>query len=85
MIVASFDLSTELGVSGQFDHPKFKNAVARIESAVFAARIALGSNGRTKEETEDALARGYRLSGGFDLLWLKTAIQQSIEWMKNAP
>jgi 4-hydroxy-2-oxoheptanedioate aldolase len=85
MIVASFDLSTELGVSGQFDHPKFRDAEARIETAAFGAGIPLGANGRTKEQTEVAMGRGYRLIGGFDVLWLKSAIQQSIEWMKCAP
>ena len=84
MIVASFDLSTELDVSGQFDHPIFLDAVARIEGAAFKARMPLGAVGFTKEQTQAALAKGYRLVGAFDILWLKTAIQQSIEWTKNA-
>jgi 4-hydroxy-2-oxoheptanedioate aldolase len=83
MIVASFDLSTELDVSGRFDHPKFLDAVARIESAAFKAGIPLGAVGFTKEQTQAALAKGYRLIGAFDILWLKNAIQQSIEWTKN--
>jgi 4-hydroxy-2-oxoheptanedioate aldolase len=85
MIVASFDLSMELGVPTQFDHPNFKEAVALVENAVFAAGIPLGCNAGTKEQTEAALARGYRLSGGFDVLWLKSSVERSIEWMKNAP
>lgn len=85
MIVASFDLSTELGVSGQFDHPKFLDAEARIEAAAFGAGVPLGATGLTKERTEAVMARGYRIIGGFDVLWLKGSIQQSIEWMKNAP
>ena len=83
MIVASFDLSTDLDVSGRFDHPKFLNAVARIEGAAFKAGIPLGAVGFTQEQTQDALAKGYRLIGAFDILWLKNAIQQSIEWTKN--
>ena len=83
MIVASFDLSAELDVSGRFDHPKFLDAVARIEGAAFKAGIPLGAVGFTKEQTQDALAKGYRLIGAFDILWLKNAIQQSIEWTKN--
>lgn len=85
MILASFDLSTELGVSGQFDHPKFQDAVARIEAAAFSAGIPLGASGLTKELTEVAMGRGYRLIGGFDVLWLKSSIQQSIAWTREAP
>lgn len=85
MIVASFDLSTELDVSGQFGHPKFLDAVARIEAAAFKAGIPLGAVGFTKEQTEAAIAKGYRLLGAFDVIWLKNAIQQSIEWTKSAP
>jgi 4-hydroxy-2-oxoheptanedioate aldolase len=85
MIVASFDLSTELGVSGQFDHPTFKAAVARIESAAFGAGIPLGAAGFTEEQTRSAIERGYRLVGAFDILWLKGAIQQSIQWMNATP
>jgi 4-hydroxy-2-oxoheptanedioate aldolase len=85
MIVASFDLSTELDVSGQFDHPKFLDAVARIEAATFKAGMPLGAVGSSKEQTEAAIAKGYRLLGAFDVIWLKNAIQQSIEWTKGAP
>lgn len=85
MVVASFDLSTELGISGQFTHPKFTEAVARIERAAFAAGIPLCGAGFTREQTEANIAKGYRLIGGFDLLWLKNAVQQSIEWTRGAP
>ena len=85
MVVASFDLSTELGVSGQFDHPKFLDAVARIETAAFKAGIPLCAVSFTNEQTEAAIAKGYRLIGAFDVLWLKNAVQQSIEWTKGAP
>lgn len=84
MIVASFDLSTELGVMGQFDHPKFQAAVARIEAAAFAAGIPLGAVGFTREQTEAALAKGYRMIGAFDVLWLKSAVAQSIAWTRDA-
>ena len=31
--VGHFDLSTSLGVAGQFDHPRFRDATARIAAA----------------------------------------------------
>jgi len=81
VIIAPFDLSTELGVSGQIDHPKMKEAVARIEAAVLKANIPLGGVALSKEAAEAMVARGYRLFGGFDILWLKSAIAQSRSWL----
>jgi hypothetical protein len=40
-----------------------------------------GSVGFTQEATEQLVARGYRLLGGFDVLWLKSAIAQSRSWL----
>jgi 4-hydroxy-2-oxoheptanedioate aldolase len=71
--------------SGQFAHPKYRDAEARIEAAAFTAGIPLGANGLTKERTEAAIGRGYRLIGGFDVLWLKSSVQQSIAWMNGTP
>jgi 4-hydroxy-2-oxoheptanedioate aldolase len=42
VIIAPFDFSTELGVSGQLDHPKTKEAITKIEAAVLRANIPLG-------------------------------------------
>jgi 4-hydroxy-2-oxoheptanedioate aldolase len=85
MILAPFDLSTELGVSGQLDHPKMKAAVKRIEAAVLKTKIPLGGVGFTKEATQALVARGYRLLGGFDVLWLKSAVTQSRSWLTANP
>ena len=84
MIVAPFDLSTELGVHGELDHPRMLDAIARIEAAAQAAGIPLGGVGFTKEASQRLVAKGYRLIGGFDLLWLKTAVAQSRAWLTEA-
>jgi 4-hydroxy-2-oxoheptanedioate aldolase len=81
VIIAPFDLSTELGVSGQLDHPKMRAAVSRIEAAVMRANLPLGGAGLSKEATEALVAKGYRLLCGFDVLWLKGAIAQSRSWL----
>ncbi|HUC19765.1 MAG TPA: aldolase/citrate lyase family protein [Acetobacteraceae bacterium] len=83
VIVASFDLSTELGVSGQFDHPKMLAAVGRIEAAAAKSNIPLGGIAFTKDATEALIAKGYRLLCGFDVLWLKGAIAQSRSWLSG--
>jgi 4-hydroxy-2-oxoheptanedioate aldolase len=79
--LAPFDLSTALGVSGQIEHPKMQAASARIEAAVHAAGIPLGGAAFSQPATEALIARGYRMVGGFDILWLKSAISASISWI----
>jgi 4-hydroxy-2-oxoheptanedioate aldolase len=56
MIVATFDLSTELGVPGKFDAPILLDAVRRVEQAVLKAGIALGAAALTREQTEVTFA-----------------------------
>ena len=80
-VVAPFDLSTELGISGQLNHPKMVEAVSRIEFAVLKSGIPLGGVAFTKEATDSQVRKGYRLLGGFDVLWLKGAISQSRDWL----
>lgn len=83
-IIAPFDLSTSLGVSGQFEHPDFRAAVARLEQVVLAAGIALGGGpARTREEADALMARGYRIIGGFDILRLKASVAQSVSWVRG--
>ena len=56
LILAPFDLSTELGVSGQLDHPKMNEAMKRVEAAVLKANIPLGGAGLTREATQQLVA-----------------------------
>jgi 4-hydroxy-2-oxoheptanedioate aldolase len=83
-IIARFDLSTTLGLSGQFDHPKFAAAVERIEAAAFKAGIPLGGGPiASREDVDDLYAKGYRMIGGFDVLRLKASVATSVEWASH--
>lgn len=77
---AQFDLSTELGISGQFDHPDFVAAVEKIETAANAANIPLGGVALAEAQAQAQFAKGYRLIGGFDLLWLKAKAAEAQGW-----
>lgn len=83
MIVAGFDLSTALGVSGQFDHPDFKAAVARIEAVATAHGVPLGTIGLTKPQADAAFASGYRFIAGFDLLWIRARSAELASWAQD--
>jgi len=83
-IIAQFDLSTTLGISGQFDHPDFRAAVARLEHALLAAGIPLGGGpARSRVEADALFARGYRLIAGFDVLRLKASVAETVSWARQ--
>jgi 4-hydroxy-2-oxoheptanedioate aldolase len=85
MIIAPFDLSTELGVSGRFDAPEFREAVAKLERIILGSGIPMGGAAFTREQTHAILARGYRLLvHGFDVLMLGGLVREAAEWRGSA-
>jgi 2-keto-3-deoxy-L-rhamnonate aldolase RhmA len=82
IIPAQFDLSTDLGISGQFDHPDFLAAIAKVEDAANAAGIPLGNVGLAKPQADALFAKGYRIIAGFDILWLKAMAAETQSWTK---
>ncbi|SNS43448.1 HpcH/HpaI aldolase family protein [Antarctobacter heliothermus] len=83
LIVAGFDLSTALGISGQFNHPDYKAAVTRIETAAAAASVPLGTIAMTKAQADAAFAQGYRILAGFDLLWIRARAAELAGWAQG--
>jgi 4-hydroxy-2-oxoheptanedioate aldolase len=80
MVTAMFDLSTDLGHMGQFDHPEVREAVSRVERAAFSAGLPLGSNALDATMAADLFARGYRGIAGFDVLWLRARCAEFKGW-----
>ena len=81
MVIAPFDLSTDLGVSGRLDAPELLEAITYAERAILASGIALGGAALTQEQTQTLLKRGYRVLGHhFDVLILKQFVQQTVAW-----
>ena len=59
--IARGDLSENLGVAGQFDHPRLREIVARAEAKILARRgVALGGIAFSADEARAMIARGYR-------------------------
>ena len=86
MVIGAFDLSTELGVSGRFDAPEMRDAVAHLERVILEAGIPLGALALTREQTRTLLERGYRLPvHGFDVLMLGGLVRQTAEWRRGNP
>lgn len=80
MVLAPFDLSTELGVPGQLDHPLMIDANARIEAATQNAGMPLGGVAFTQEQATLLKSKGYRILANFDVLMLKRATAQVADW-----
>jgi 4-hydroxy-2-oxoheptanedioate aldolase len=59
--VARGDLSENLGVAGQFEHPRLREVVAKAEAKILAHReVALGGIAFSPEEARAMIQRGYR-------------------------
>lgn len=83
LVLAAFDLSTSLGISGQFAHPDFVAAQQTIEKAAFAAGIPLAGNAMEQQQADALIARGYRVIAGFDILWLRQKSLELTGWTKS--
>lgn len=83
LVVAQFDLSTTMGISGQFAHPDYLAAEKHLEAAAFKAGVPLIGNAPNEARAKELFARGYRGIGGFDILSLKAAVATTVAWCKN--
>jgi 4-hydroxy-2-oxoheptanedioate aldolase len=84
LMVATFDLSTDLAVPGKFDAPILLEAVKHVERAVLKAGIALGAAALTREQAQGNIRRGHRiLVYGFDVLILKQHARQTADWARS--
>jgi len=70
-----------LGVSGQFDHPDFLAAVARVERAALAVGLPLRGVAFSRVQAQAPFARGYRMIAGFDALWLRAQAAEMRRWL----
>lgn len=83
LVPAMFDLSSDMGLMGQFDHPDLLAAMARVEAAAHKAGIPLGNVGLTQDQAQGCFARGYRIIAGFDALWLSARAAETQSWCKD--
>lgn len=80
IVPAPFDLSTDLGLMGQFEHPEFIAAMGRVEKAATAAGIPMGNVARAQPQAEALFSRGYRMIADFDILWLRDRAAAFKSW-----
>ena len=80
IIPATFDLSNDMGLPGQFEHPEFQAALAQIETAAKSANLPLGGVALAKPQADMLFARGYQMITGFDVLWLREKTNEMRRW-----
>jgi 4-hydroxy-2-oxoheptanedioate aldolase len=80
-VVAQFDLSTALGVHGQFDLPVYDDAMVAIEQVAVAKGMPLDGVALTADQSASLIAKGYRvLLHGFAVLMLKSQVASFMTW-----
>jgi 4-hydroxy-2-oxoheptanedioate aldolase len=80
IMIGSDDLSADLGISGQYDHPRFVDARERIVTATLAAGLKVSARApRTPQERESML-----IGCGNDAIVLRTALEQALAAQRDA-
>jgi 4-hydroxy-2-oxoheptanedioate aldolase len=83
--IARGDLSQNLGVAGQFDHPRLREVVAKAEAKIAARReVTLGGIAFSAEDARAMIARGYRfIVLGSDAALIAGAAQRMVQAIKE--
>jgi 4-hydroxy-2-oxoheptanedioate aldolase len=84
--VARGDLSENLGVAGQFDHPRLRDVVAQAEAKILTGgKVALGGIAFSPDEARAMIARGYRfIVLGSDAGLISAAARRMVQAIKEA-
>jgi 4-hydroxy-2-oxoheptanedioate aldolase len=79
--VARGDLSQNLGVAGQFDHPRMRDVVARAEAKILSSKnVALGGIAFSADDARAMIGRGYRFVVlGSDVGLMSGAAQRMVQ------
>ena len=82
--IGHFDLSNSLGIPGQFDHPKFAEAVAQVLDACQRQDKILGFMAGDVEGGRKLLDQGFRmLAYGGDLWLYQAAVRDGVAALKS--
>jgi 2-keto-3-deoxy-L-rhamnonate aldolase RhmA len=83
--IGHYDLTASLGISGQFDHPDYREALRRVVHACEANGIAAGMSTDSLDEAHHLLGQGFRfVAYGHDLVLLRTALRSGLDELRAA-
>lgn len=79
ILIGPYDLSANLGHTGEIEHPEVVDAIARVEQACKKENVKLGYFGVSAEAVQPYIARGFTLiTVGVDSLLLLNNAQQML-------
>jgi 2-dehydro-3-deoxyglucarate aldolase/4-hydroxy-2-oxoheptanedioate aldolase len=82
--IGHFDLSNSLGIPGQFDHPRFKEALHAVLAACRRHRKTPGFMAGGIDHGKALLDQGFRmLAYGGDLWLYQNAVREGVSALKN--
>ena len=85
--VGPYDLSASMGIAGQFDHPKFTQALEHFRFICSQAKVAAGIHVITPDpvEVEKRIQEGYQMIAySLDVTILISATQKVAELLETA-
>lgn len=84
ILIGPYDLSANLGFTGQIDHPEVVNAITKVENACKHANVKLGYFGVNAESVLPYKEKGFTLlTVGVDSLFVLNGAQQLLEEMNS--
>jgi 4-hydroxy-2-oxoheptanedioate aldolase len=86
LLVGSNDLCNEMGITGQYDHPRLRDAFARAIAAATAQRKHVGVGGLASRNdlTTEFVQMGARyVSTGTDMAFLQAACTQKAKFVRD--
>jgi 2-keto-3-deoxy-L-rhamnonate aldolase RhmA len=82
--VGHFDLTNSLGIPGQFEHPRYADAIKRVVDACNAHGKAPGFMATTPDMAVDYIGRGFRaLAYGGDLWLYQNALRAGLKEIRE--
>ncbi len=80
VFVGPMDLSTNLGIAGQYDHPKFKEALDRVLNACKKYDVAPGIHAFNIEMAKKVVSQGFRFVALMtDLGMMRTGFREALK------
>jgi 2-keto-3-deoxy-L-rhamnonate aldolase RhmA len=78
-----FDLTNDLGITGQFDHPTFVAAAERVAQACIAAGKTAATADANLDFLRTQISRGYRLLGySLDIAVMRSGYTQGLDALR---
>ncbi|MEM1531733.1 MAG: aldolase/citrate lyase family protein [Nitrososphaerota archaeon] len=82
--IGPYDLSANLGIFGDFEHPKFKSAIDKVLNSCKRKGVAPGMAALSVDDAMNALKMGFKfVSIGYDIFDLTRAYRSNIEKVRR--